>query len=256
MEELKAEVKGIETNYTVEGLGTPLLILHGWGSSSESWERVQSELAHDGFSVICLDLPGFGKTFPPPEAWGVSLYAAFVLSFLAQLGLNRVVLLGHSFGGQIAVRIASEHPDLAEKLILVAPAALRHDPGVATKAAAVAAKTAGALFYLFPASKLKQNMKSLLYMLLRRRDYLQAEGVMRQVFQRVIREDSTSFLSRISAPTLLIWGDRDSFVPLEDAFELERSIPHATLKVIPNVGHSPQLAVPEETISLIREFLG
>lgn len=255
MEDLRSEVAGIETHATAQGEGPVLLILHGWGSSSNSWTRIQGELAKDGFCVVCLDMPGFGETSPPSEAWGVDSYASFVLTFIDSMSVERIVLLGHSFGGQVAVKIAAEHPEIVEKLILVAPAVFRQETGLSQKTLSALAKAAGSLMYLFPIDKLRNNARSLLYMMLRRRDYLRAEGVMRDVFGRVVREDVSGLACKITAPTLLLWGEQDNLVPIEDAHALQKRIANSELRIIPSAGHSPQSTALEETISFIRTFL-
>ena len=126
-------VDGFQVHYKQMGEGRPLLILHGWGSSSDSWVRVQEMLAAKGYQVIVPDLPGFGKTQAPHTVWGVEEYAEFMNRFTEELGLEKFILAGHSFGGQTAIQFAVDHPGKLEKLVLIAAAGVRRTPGVAKK---------------------------------------------------------------------------------------------------------------------------
>ena len=104
-------IDGLQVAYAEWGLGKPILFLHGWGSSSDSWSKVADEVSRAGFRVLIPDLPGFGKTPPPPQAWGVGEYAAFVEEFARTLNIFPCILAGHSFGGQVAVTLASLRPE-------------------------------------------------------------------------------------------------------------------------------------------------
>lgn len=205
--------------------------------------------------MFAPDLPGFGQAPPPESVWGVEEYIAFLQRSMKEQGIGRFVLIGHSFGGQLALGFALAHPSEIEKLILVAPAAIRRKPGLFKNALKILAKAGGAFFFLLPFESLRTNVRKVFYRLLGRRDYLKAAGVMREVMAKVISQDLSSRFSEIRVPTLLLWGDKDLLVPLEDAETMKKGIPHATLRVFPGVGHNPHFDSPLELEQAILSFV-
>src|SRR3989344_2332100 len=259
LKEQDLELGGIQVHYKeatpAGGQGEALLILHGWGASSESWILLQRALSKEGFRVIAIDLPGFGRTNPPAVAWGVQEYANFVERFVSAIGLDKFFLLGHSFGGQIAISFTVEHQELVKKLILAAPPGIRRPPGMKEKLVAVFSKITNTILWVVPSRGAREQLKKLGYRLIGRRDYFKAEGVMREIMQRVIREDLFSVFSQIRVPTLIVWGDDDRLVPVEDAYVLVREIPHSAVEIISGAGHVPHLKTPEKLSQLVTKFL-
>lgn len=262
--EKNIEVQNISLNYKVAGEGKPLLILHGWGSSSDSWREVQRMLVENGCQVIVPDLPGFGKTQAPlprrslggggEEVWGVEEYTEFVNQFAEKLGVEKFILAGHSFGGQTAIQFAVQHPEKVEKLVLIAAAGVRRTPGVAKKLVMTVAKLVSFLLYLVPFEDLRNNIKNAMYMAIHRRDYMKTQGIMRDVFKKVITQDLTAKFSKISVPTLLIWGDKDEMTPIQDAYLMQELIPDSKLEVIPGAKHALNFQAPEKLSELIALF--
>lgn len=255
LKEQDLQLDGIQVHYNEAGQGDALLILHGWGASSESWILLQRALSKEGFRVIAIDLPGFGRTNPPSVAWGVQEYANFVERFVSAIGLDKFFLLGHSFGGQIAISFTVEHQELVRKLILAAPPGIRKLPGFKEHMLSALSKIVGPFFYLVPSESAKEILKKAAYWLIKRRDYVQAEGVMREIMRRVIREDLFSIFAQIRVPTLIVWGDDDKLVPVKDAYTLLREIPHSAVEIIPGAGHAPHLKTPEKLSQLVTKFL-
>ena len=248
-------VKRIEVNYKVAGEGGPLLILHGWGSGSDSWVKVAELIAEKGYRVIVPDLPGFGKTPAPPAVWGVEEYAEFVNEFAEKLGLQKFVLAGHSFGGQVAVKFAAVHPEKLERLILCAPAAIRKEPGLTDTLVICAAKAGSVILFLIPSAGLQEFTRKVFARMIGRSDYLQAPGIMRKVMQRVIREDLSGLFALINTKTLLVWGEKDRPVPVEDAYVMEKRLSHSSLKVIPGASHRVHREAPEILSKIICSWL-
>jgi pimeloyl-ACP methyl ester carboxylesterase len=258
-EENSVIVNELSVNYKTAGAlrqaqGKPaVLILHGWGSSSDSWVEVQRMLAEKGYRVIVPDLPGFGKTQAPLDIWGVEEYADFVSQFAEQMGIEKFVLVGHSFGGQTAIQFAIAHPEKVEKLVLIASAGVRRTPGVLKALVMGIAKIASFVLYLVPSQELRNNIKHAMYMIIRRRDYVRTQGIMRDVFKKVITQDLTAKFSKISMPTLIIWGDKDELTPVQDAYLMGELIPNSKLEIIPGGKHALNFQSPEklaEKISL------
>ena len=256
MEEKTVQMNDLEVNYKIAGSADKptILILHGWGSSSDSWVKVQEMLSAKGYQVIVPDLPGFGKTSAPNSIWGVKEYVEFVNKFAGQLGLKKFVLVGHSFGGQTAIQFAVQHPEKVEKLVLIAAAGVRRTPGAAKKLVMTAAKLVSFLLYLVPFEDLRNNMKNAMYMALRRRDYMKTQGIMRDVFKKVITQDLTAKFSKISVPTLLLWGDKDEMTPIQDAYLTQELIPNSKLEIIPGAKHALNFQAPEKLSESIALF--
>jgi pimeloyl-ACP methyl ester carboxylesterase len=260
MEEKSLQVDSISVNYKIAGEGPVIFILHGWGSSSDSWTEVQKMLVEKGYQVIVPDLPGFGKTAAPPMVWGVGEYAEFVNEFIDLLTLKvnksqKVVLVGHSFGGQTAIQFAVTHSEKVEKLVLVAAAGVRRTPGVFKKLVAGVAKTASFILYLVPSQELRMNIKNAMYMAIRRRDYVRTQGIMRDIFKKVITQDLTAKFSKISVPALIIWGDKDELTPVQDAYLMDELIPNSKLEIIKDGKHALNFQFPKKLEEIMRKFL-
>ncbi len=253
-EEKNISVGGLNINYKVAGEGPVVLILHGWGSSSGAWRKIQESLSASGFQVIIPDLPGFGKTPPPNSVWGVHEYADFVFRFMDNLNIQRVILAGHSFGGQVAVQCSLLHPEKIERLVLIAPAAVRHKPTLQNYILKYVAKTVGMILYVVP-HNIRENIKHAAYALLRRRDYVMAYGIMRDIFKKLTQEDFSPVLKGIKTPTLLIWGKKDIMTPIEDGEFMASQIPGATFKVFSENGHNFHTEDPETLVEKIKEFI-
>ncbi|MBI2098512.1 MAG: alpha/beta hydrolase [Candidatus Wildermuthbacteria bacterium] len=245
--------------------GGSILILHGWGSSSNSWVGVGELLAAKGYCVIVPDLPGFGKTPAPlprrsptgeggSAIWGVEEYAEFVNEFVEKLGLQKFILASHSFGGQVAIQFAVQHPEKVEKLVLIAAAAVRRTPGVFKSLVMAVAKIVSFLLYLVPFEDLRNNIKHAIYMLIRRRDYIRTQGIMRDIFKKVIMQDLTAKCPKLTVPTLIVWGDKDEMTPIQDAYLLQELIPNSKLEIIPGGKHALNFQVPEKLSQLIGQF--
>ena len=229
-----------------------IVILHGWGSSSRSWEMVAETLEADGFSVFVPNLPGFGGTKPPKKNWGTNEYGEWVVKYIEMINRENIILLGHSFGGRVAIRLAAQNRiNGVIGLILVGAAGIRHYNSREQVAswAAKRAKTLKAIpgygylrwfFYRF---------------ILRKKDYFEARGIMREVLKRVVEEDITPLLKDIKLPTLIIWGERDKMTPLEDGYLMSQKISDSSLKIVPNAGHALNLEKPNELAEIITNSL-
>jgi pimeloyl-ACP methyl ester carboxylesterase len=230
----------------------PIVILHGWGAHIEAVGPILAAL--EGASdVVALDLPGFGESDPPPEAWDAGDYARFVGDFLDQLGIERAHLVGHSHGGRVAIVLATEERERVERLLLVDAAGIRpkrtwrYRRRVAVaKLGRAAAAVAGP-----PGKRLQERMRARVAS----RDYLEASETMRGTFRAVIAEDLTDRLARISAPTLLVWGDHDDDTPLWMAHRMEELIPDAGLVVLEGAGHYSYADAPGQFAVVARRFL-
>ena len=271
VKEEKILINGLEVNYKIAGEGQPslnskgikglsskkrdtVLILHGWGGSSDSWIKVQRILANKGFKVIVPDFPGFGKSVPPPEPWGVKEYNDFILKLTEYFKLDNFFLLGHSFGGQVSVRFSAHYPEKLRKLILCAPAALRPKPGTKIRIIFWVARIGNAIFSPKHLIRFRDALRNIFYIFIRNRDYRKANGTMKETIKKVLKEDLMEELPKIQAKTLVIWGDRDKMVPVKYAHIFKENIKNTRLEILPKIGHSPHLEVPAKLSELIINF--
>lgn len=244
-------LRGVALNYREAGAGKPVLLLHGWGADSSGFKSLEARLAPN-FRVVSLDLPGFGGSAAPSDAWSLRDYVELTKEFMAALGLAEPAILGHSFGGRIAICLGAE--GLASKLILANSAGVRPRRGAAYYLRVYAYKLAKRLLNLAPA-----QLRPILLEKLQRRfgssDYRNAAPILRQILVKVVNEDLSDLLPSIRVPTLLIWGDRDETTPLEQAKTMERKIPDAGLAVLQGAGHYCFLDKPTEFNLVAEHFL-
>ena len=235
-------IKGLKINYKTLGEGKPLLILHGWGSRSANWMKVAETLAKNGIRVIIPDLPGFGQSDKPLTAWNLDDYCDFVKEFVKTLGLERFYLLGHSFGGSLAIKFSLQHREKVVKLFLVSAACIRK-------------KTFKNKFFKFLSKFLKIKTPFFRKVFYRKSDYLSTEGVMRDIYLKVIAEDLSGVLSQVQVATTIIWGQKDNITPLNDAKIINQKIKDSKLEIIPDVGHDLNLRASEKLAEVISKNL-
>jgi len=253
--EEKILIKGIRVNLRITGEGKPFLILHGWGGSSDSWDKVQRLLSLAKYRVIVPDLPGFGKTKTPRKAWGVGDYGDFIFELTEKLNLDNFYLLGHSFGGRIAVKFAVSYPDKVKKLILCDAAGIKPKWYFKNKLIFTLARIGNAVFTPKLLSRFKDGARNFFYKFLRHYDYVKAEGTMKETIKKVLQEDLFPELAKIKIPTLIIWGRKDKLVPVKYAYDFYQEIENSKIVILRGIGHSPHLEVPDVLAAQIIGFL-
>lgn len=226
-----------------------LVFLHGWQSNAAVWNGVLEKLKNNPARLIAPDLPGFGKSPMPKQAWGVGEYAAMVKKLIEKQELKDVILVGHSFGGRVAIKLAAAHPEMVQKLVLVDAAGFRNEK-IINKLKILAAKTVKPLFAL---PVLKQ-LKEAAYRAVGANDYA-AAGPMRAIFVKTINEDLSGYLPKITAQTLLIWGGKDKETLLAFGQVMNRLIPNSKLVVLEGAGHFSFIDEPEKFTELIHGLL-
>jgi len=248
---IETTIDGVKLNYQVDGEGRPVLLLHGWGASAASFAQVHSHLA-GRMKAYSLDLPGFGLSSPPPAAWGTEEYAALVEKFVqGEIGA-KPILIGHSFGGRLGIRLAAQGK--VRKLVLVDAAGIKPKRSWRYHARVYSYKM---LKQLVKLPLLARHGEEILER--RRRatgsdDYRNASGVMRQTMVRVVNEDLTPLLPKINVPTLLVWGEMDTATPLADGQLMEKLIPGAGLVVFKNSGHYSYLENMGQFLRVLDSF--
>lgn len=228
------------------GSGTPrILALHGWGRSHADWSKVL-----EGFDAVALDLPGFGATPPPEEPWGLTEYAAAVRPVLDEME-PPVVLAGHSFGGSIAVRLASTAGRDAVRALVLTGSPLIRTGGVSKPPLSFrVAKWLNAR-RLLPDSKMEEmrNARG-------SADYRAASGVMRDTLVRVVNQDVADLLPSVAVPVELVWGENDGDVPVSVAVAAADLVPTAHLTQLPGVGHDTLAEAPDSLRRVLTALTG
>lgn len=258
IKEKQVLIDGLTINYKIIGNGEiPIILLHGWSVDSDKYIETANQLAiSDPMSVIFIpDLPGFGKSDDPLEAWIVDDYVNSVKKFADSLKLEKFVLIGHSFGGRIAIKFSVKYPEKLRVLVLTGAAGVKHPLTFKQKIFYIAAKMGRVLFSLPLINKLERSAQRLLYRAAQEKDYYEAQGVIRETFKKVIDEDLTDYLEKIETPALLVWGANDRSTPLKDAYLMKNKIPKSCLKIIDEANHSLPYQIPEKFAKITAEFI-
>lgn len=253
---MKVNINGIDTSYIQEGSGEAVLILPGWSATSPVYNILIKQLAQK-YCVTALDLPGFGITPEPDEAWGIDDYADFVTEFIKKMGLDNVTLIGHSFGGRIIINLFNrQRAFTVRKVVLIDSAGIKNPLTDTQKKRQQKFKRlkklyGGALFKaIFPKAieKLQNKYGSA--------DYAAASPVMKQTLVKTVSTDYTNTIGNINADTLLIWGENDTATPLSNGQMMNRLIDGSKLEVISGAGHFPFIDKPFEFRKIIKENFG
>lgn len=249
---MEVVINDVKTNYLVFGEGKPFLILHGWGSVSNRWIKEAEIILEKGFKVIIPDLPGFGESDKLTRPWTVNDYVKWFEDFTKELNIQDFYLLGYSFGGALAVKIAVKYPQRAQKLFLVASAIIRKKTNKKTFFEKISKFVK--LFYFLPYYGFFR--KAVYKFIIRKSDYIYMEGIMRATYLNVVAEDILHHLHFIKVPTTIIWGDKDQSTPIENAREINQRIKNSKLVVIPGADHLVHKTMPEILAQEILNNLG
>lgn len=208
-----------------------LIILPGWGGSHETWAPFVSRVEACGIDVHVIDLPCFGDEPCPSEVWGVSQYADFVQQKIQALGTDHVTLMGHSFGGAVAVNLIGRGLVMPESLILVGAAIVRPKNYVKRFFGFLFARWWHLLFQYVFSVHYQEKLERFFYRLFRSPDYKKTSGIQRDIFRKIVREDQQTYLPKIEVPTTVVWGARDKMTPLRFGKKILAQLPDATMTV-------------------------
>src|SRR3989338_4847965 len=256
-----------------------LLCLHGWGGSKESFTELRKALEGTDSEILTPDLPGFGTEPEPTTVWGIDEYTEWVEEWLHKTynlqptlrppvqglrtpqGLERrahgreatynLLLLGHSFGGQIAVKLALRGNLPIRHLFLCAPAAIRPYFSLKRTAGYITAKCGKTLLALHVLSLLQPLLKTLLYKLMGVHDYERASPLMQRIMIRVTHQNLEKELKKLSLPVDLFWGINDRITPLWKAKCMHSRIPGSHLHTFPNTRHGVHRDRAQEIAAII-----
>lgn len=255
---MRLTANGADVYVEQEGSGRDILLLHGWGCSTELMKPIAQPLSRRA-CVTVLDFPGHGQSGRPPEPWGVAAFVRMVAEVIAALGIEGCDVIGHSHGGRIAIGLASTRPDLVGKLVLTGAAGLRATPTDAQKKRAATfgrlRGVADALDRIKILGGLPETMREALRKKYGSSDYNALDAEMRRTFVRLVGEDLTDALPSIRASTLLLWGSEDTETPLWMGQKMEKLIPDAGLVVLQGGTHFAYLEKRAEFLRIVEHFL-
>jgi pimeloyl-ACP methyl ester carboxylesterase len=242
-----------------------LIMLHGFGSSLHTWEPWARAL--DGqYRVIRYDMPGAGLSAPDPIGRYDDDRAMTVLAALMdQLGVARATLIGNSIGGRIAWKFAAAHPDRVSKLVLVSPDGFA-SPGFEYGRKPEVPAVLKIMRYVLPEPLMAMNLKPAYgdparltdAIVDRYYDLMLARGNRDAMLARLgqtVLQDPEPILKTVQIPVLLLWGEKDGMIPVANAADYQRVLPHSTLALLPGLGHVPMEEAPEISLAPVRAFL-
>ncbi len=237
---------------------TVLLCLHGWGGSKESFADLRKALQGTDIAILTPDLPGFGAEPEPPAIWGIDEYAEWAeerlhKTYNLQPTTYNLLLLGHSFGGQIAVKLALRGNLPIRHLFLCAPAAIRPRFSLKRTAGYVIAKSGRTLLAIPGLHILQPIVRAVLYRLMGVHDYERASPLMQRIMIRVTHQNLEKELKKLSLPVDLFWGINDRITPLWKAKRMHFRIPGSNLHTFPNTRHGVHRDRAQEIAAIIRQ---
>lgn len=252
-----ARIDDIPVNYIDEGEGDAILLLHGWGSNITLFDGI-IKLLSPGYRLIAPDMPGFGRTPEPPQAWCVDDYVDFIIKFIDFLKLEEFSVIVHSFGGRVLFKLNARKPRryVINKAVLIDCAGIMPKKTLKQKAGLKMYKLARSvmsnkvLHFLYPDAV--ENMR-------KKRgsaDYNNATPTMRKTLVKVVNEDLVQLVPEIKCPTLIVWGDMDTATPIGDARMMEKLIPDAGLVICEGAGHYSFLEQPAKVHGALKVFFG
>lgn len=234
-------------NYEVIGKGKPIIILHGWNVDISIYEDIVKLLSKD-YQVYLIDLPGFGKSMTPSIPYTLDDYVYFLDSFLLENKINNPILIGHSFGGRIAIRYANKYK--VDKLILISSAGIRR----------FNFKTQYKI-YTYKLKKkyytLTKNISKLERLINNSgsTDYKCLNNVMKKTMSNIVNTNQVKELKGINSTTLLMWGKNDLETPYKNALIMNKKIDNSGLVTFNNSGHFPFLDEKYAFLRVLSSFL-
>ena len=243
-----------------------ILLLHGFGASLQAWDDWAPALEKN-LRVLRIDIPGFGLSGPAVnQDYSDAADVARVIAVMDQLGVQQVIVAGHSMGGRIAWNLAAAHPERVSKLVLISPDGFP-DPNAKSDKTYEVPALLGLLPYSLPQWALRMGGVAPAFaddsqltpqMMQRYHDMMLAPGVRTALLERMRQtrnSDPVSRLQSIKAPTLLLWGEKDAFIPVSNAQDYLKAMPQAKLVTLPGVGHVLHEEAPQASVQAVLDFL-
>ena len=230
-----------------------IIILHGWQSCREKWEKVKEIIVKNNINVLVPDLPGFKEANSLDKSWDLNDYLNWLCNFIEKEKKSGKLkepffLLGHSFGGRLAIKFAVKNPEKIKGLILVSSAGIRPSKNIVSVFVPFLKKLSFLPGFCFG--------RNFFYkFIIRKTDYLNAKGEMKETFKKIIGEDLSSLLPQIKNETLVLWGEKDKTTPISDAYLMKEKIKDSKLEILKGLSHVPYIENPELLAEKILDFI-
>lgn len=233
----------------------PILILHGWNLSADKYLPLQKELEKRKFVVRSIDLPGFGKERIYDKVYTMHDYADFVINYFKKNNINKVIIIGHSFGGRIGIYLSVNYSNMIKALILSGTPGLGSDLTNKENIYLFLAKVGKIIFSVPLISIFSDLARKSLYKMVGSYDYYNTKGTLRETFQNIVNFRLQPILNKINIPTLIIWGQEDRVVPVKIAYGMNKQIKDSKLTVIDEAKHGIPWTHPKAFAEEVEKFL-
>ena len=264
------EVNGMQVHYRDEGTGFPIVLMHGTAASLHTYDAWTKQLSKD-YRVIRLDLPAFGLTGPNKNAdYSIESYTKFLSQFLEKIKVDKFYLAGNSLGGNIAWNYAAEYPEKVLKLILIDASGLpTFTPQPSIFKMAKTPILNSLFLYITPKFIIRKNIEQVYADKLKVTDALVTRyhkmSLRTGNRKAFIDRAKTDFnlaekvnlvkLKSVKTTTLLIWGAKDTWIPLGNGKRMDSMLPNSKLVILENSGHVPMEENPKESLEFLKSFL-
>lgn len=235
------KINSIKINYKQYGEGEDIVLLHGWGQNIQMMDPLGNYLKAN-HKITIVDLPGFGLSEEPKSSYSVSDYVLTLHDLFNELKINNPILIGHSFGGRLSIVYASKYK--VKKVVLFGSPCVRH----------IYKSKKQSFFKAMKKIKIFNPILNILKKHLGSEDYKKASPRMREVLVKTVNEDLSEYAKKIKCPCLLIWGDKDSAVPVTEAKELDALLVDSALIILPGT-HYCYLENLHQVIDILNNFI-
>jgi pimeloyl-ACP methyl ester carboxylesterase len=274
IEEHCITVNGIRTRYLTAGAGEPIVLIHGIGGFAERWQPAIDQMS-PAYRVLAPDVVGFGRSDKPKDrVYTYQTFATFILSFLDALQLQQLTLIGHSLGGGIALQTSIYAPGRIKKLVIISSGGLGREFSIFLRLMTL--PILGELAIRSSLEGVRRSQKMGVYdPSVIREGWVQDAFEMSSlpgaagIFLKTLRDSSNLFggfksvidpiannLDKISAPTLIIWGENDTVIPFKYAAVAKSGIAGSRVFALKQCGHQPIQEHPEKVLDEISAFIG
>lgn len=256
MIKIETKVKNLKINYIKQGEGKSVLILPGWGTNINVYMGLVNAISTYA-NIICIDMPGFGESEEPKEAWDLNQYVDFIIEFIESQCIKELDIIGHSNGGRITIRMMNRKNlnFKVRKIILIGSAGIVHKKSLKVRFKIRTYKIGKKILSCKPVKALFPNAIKKFQSKAGSEDYRNSSPILRQSMVKLINEDLQEELQNVNAPTLLIWGENDTATPIHDAEIMEKKIPDCGLVRCSGCSHYVFLERPGYVNTVIQAFL-
>lgn len=214
-----------------------IVILHGWGLSHDRFIPLVHAFETQGYTVYAPDFPGFGKSVMPDHPLTLTDYAQFLSDYFLENNIQNPIIIGHSFGGRVALRYQSLYPDTLKALVFTGTPGFTPVPRKKLLLFISIAKVGKWIFSLPVLLFFTDRMRMWYYYVVGAKEYNKAQGPMKDTFKNIVREKLDQDIMNVVLPTLLLWGEHDTIVPLWIPKKMNSLIKYSELEIISEADH-------------------